>query len=273
MAEKFLGEFLVTNQILTREQLDIALMCQKENNILLGALAIQKQYLTPAQVSAIYAEQQRTNEKFGSIAMDKGYLSQAQLQDLLLIQAENHIYLGEAIVKKGLLAAEQMQEYLNVYEKKIKKHSIVFEQELALIPIKEILVPALTITTNYFYRAGLVIKPDAIVDREIESPYKFLAEQYIDDHKYYYGLLLPRDQFGFIYRVLLGTDDPDDLEQKYEDFEQMLFNLNYLICTELHKQGFRCKHGAATSCAYDSSQCTIIKMIAPLSCFYLTYYY
>ncbi|MDY6989935.1 MAG: hypothetical protein SWQ30_17975 [Thermodesulfobacteriota bacterium] len=277
MSARFFGEFLVENGALTSAQLDSALAHQKQNNVLVGALAVKKGYMTQGQVDEIVTLQRKLNDKFGQIAIEKKYLTMDQLGTLLGMQAENHLYLGEAIVRMGLVDAEKTQTHLNAYLRESRKETFRFDLELKSVPIREIVEVIVEISTTYFYRLGLMAKVDGLTTTD-DVPDGFLghvlfAEQDVNKTKCTFGLVMGKVLFGYLIDVLCGGVKALRFEDKHEQLAEMVYYMNYNICEELKKRGYKASYGPATSIAPQTPKKTIIKMKTVVSPFYLAYYH
>lgn len=277
MTAKFFGEFLIEKQALTVEQLEYVLAYQKKNNSLLGEMAIQANYMTEKQVVEVLYAQEKTSDKFGQTAVQMKLLTMEQLKRLLLIQADNHVYLGEAIVQVGLIDGEKVNKYLNEYTKEVRKQAIIFTQQLESIPVKDVLQHIIDITLKYFSRLGFLVKADSVV-KEDEMPDEtqarvFFAGQIIDKVNYYYGLIFDEDSLNSIMGFLVGDNARSlTVEEKYDNMDQIVFNINYIICKNLKKIGHKTKHCAAGSLPSKRSRIAVIKIKTVFSPFYLAYY-
>ena len=112
---QFFGQYLISAEVVTQDQLDDAVSFQKAVNLPLGALALSKALLSERQVLQIHTQQRRTDQPFGEIAVHRGFLTRDQLDELLKEQAEARILLGEALVQKGHLTRDQLNGALIDY--------------------------------------------------------------------------------------------------------------------------------------------------------------
>jgi len=156
---QFFGQYLITAEVVSQEQLDDAVSFQRAVNLPLGALALSKALLDERQVLQIHTQQRRTDQPFGEIAVQRGYLTRDQLDELLKEQAEARILLGEALVQKGHLTRDQLNEALIDY------HTAQADAEQAVkrayddLPDADLARLATEITTRMLLRlAGQVCK-------------------------------------------------------------------------------------------------------------------
>lgn len=116
MGVKFIGQFLLEQGAVTREQLLLATNLQEERNRPLGVLAAEKGYLTPAQAERINREQQTTDRRFGELALSMGLLTDAHIKDLLDTQKANRIRIGEALVELGAMSAAAFETHFAAFQ-------------------------------------------------------------------------------------------------------------------------------------------------------------
>jgi CheY-specific phosphatase CheX len=116
MGVKFIGQFLLEQGAITREQLLLATNLQEQRNRPLGVLAAEKGYLTPAQAERINREQQTTDRRFGELALGMGLLTEAQIKDLLDTQKSTRIRIGEALVELGALSAAAFDQQFAAFQ-------------------------------------------------------------------------------------------------------------------------------------------------------------
>jgi len=277
MKAKFFGEFLIEKQVLTVGQLESVLAYQKKNNTLLGELAVRANYMTDRQVIDVLSAQEKTGEKFGKTAVQMKLLTMEQLKKLLLIQVDSHVYLGEAIIKAGLINGERVNKYLNDYSKEVRKQEIIFTQQLETIPVKDILYDIIDITVNYFSRLGVLVKADSVVvedempDESLE--HVFFSSQIIDKVNYHYGLIFDENSLNSIMDFLVGVNSRSlTIEEKHDNMDQIVFNINYIICKRLRKNGHKTRHRAAGSLPSKRNRIAVIKMKSIFLPFYMAYY-
>jgi hypothetical protein len=250
MSVQFFGEYLVHKQVITIDQLESAIRYQKQGNQQIGRLAVQCGYMSEEQVEKVIALQSRINDKFGQIAIQQNFLSRGQLEKLLTAQAENYIYLGEVISKMGIKDSQTINTHLNQYRRETNKHNIHFDMELNELPENEVLRHLVDSSVNYFFRLGVMVKKDALIQQEElpkDSPmHSFFAKQMINRQDYFFGIIIPDALLAYFVETILGDESRNlSVEEKNMLLDEVVYNLNYVICNELKKKGYNAKYGAS----------------------------
>ncbi len=115
MYAQFFGNFLLSHNVVTKEQLLSAMLQKETNRPRLGTLAMYAGYMTASEVEQIHILQTHRDERFGKLAVDTGLLTQEQLDDLLATQAPDYLVLGEALVKDGIIDYHQLERLIAEY--------------------------------------------------------------------------------------------------------------------------------------------------------------
>ena len=112
MAAKFLGQFLLEQGLIDRQQLLDALDAQRRSNPVLGELAQALGMLDYIQTARIHERQRRDDKRFGDVALDMGLLTGEQVGTLLDQQKRRRRLFGDILVERGALSREQLQQSL-----------------------------------------------------------------------------------------------------------------------------------------------------------------
>ena len=86
MYAQFFGTFLLSHNVVTKDQLLSALGKKSSQHMKLGTLAIMKGYMTANEVDNVIISQTHNDCRFGDLAVREGYLTQEQVDEL-----ESHI--------------------------------------------------------------------------------------------------------------------------------------------------------------------------------------
>ncbi len=106
-----LGELLVSNGLLTEEQLVAALEEQKEKRRLLGEIIIDCGYTTKEKLEAVLAHQY--GSVLGEILIKKGHVTFEQLQNAMEDQKSSSKTLGEILIDRGYVAESDLMDGLS----------------------------------------------------------------------------------------------------------------------------------------------------------------
>lgn len=117
MFSQYFGNYLLTKDIITLEQLKDVMYVQRSVHIKIGILAVNSGLLTAAQVEEIHHLQTKMDKRFGEIAIDKGYINSEQLDSILSEQQNAHLMLGQALMDRGYMTLTEVETALNNYKR------------------------------------------------------------------------------------------------------------------------------------------------------------
>lgn len=116
MYAQFFGNYLLSRNAITKEQLVAAMQKKSSEQIKLGTLAIHAGYMTAGEVEHIIIEQTHHDKRFGELAIQEGYLTEQQVTELLKSQSPDFLLLGQVLVEDGYLTHQQLQDLIIDYE-------------------------------------------------------------------------------------------------------------------------------------------------------------
>jgi len=116
MAVKFFGQYLVENNLVSREVLLKAIELQDQKNLKLGEMALSMGYLTDKDIERAHNAQMSKDMKLGDLLVDMGILTLAQLDDVITRQKNTHLYIGEALVQVGAITTDQLLQHLKAFK-------------------------------------------------------------------------------------------------------------------------------------------------------------
>lgn len=117
MFSQYFGHYLLSRELITKDQLADALEFQQSVHVKFGVIAINEGYMTPAQVEEVHEKQKQMDKRFGEIAVELGYLTNEQVESLISYQKPNYLFLAQALVDKKYMTFEQFASALNEYKK------------------------------------------------------------------------------------------------------------------------------------------------------------
>lgn len=121
MFSQYFGQYLLNRELISREQLTIALNDQQSVHVKFGVIAVDEGFMTASQVEEVHEKQKQVDKRFGEIAIDFGYLTTNQVEALVANQKQNHLFLAQAIIDRAYMTIEQFGEALKAYK---KEHSL-----------------------------------------------------------------------------------------------------------------------------------------------------
>ena len=112
MISYLLGNYLVEEGFMTKEQLSHVISMQEKIRVKLGLIAVSEGMLTLDQADAINRLQQTLDKRFGDIAVEKGYLTDAQVGSLLKMQGNEYLTFAQTLVDEGIVTMDKLQLFL-----------------------------------------------------------------------------------------------------------------------------------------------------------------
>jgi len=244
---QFLGQFLVSQGHVTRDELEAALDFQEENNLPLGALALSKGLLNERQLLIVHAQQMNTEDRFGEVAVRRGFLTRHQLDELLREQKEARILIGDALVRAGAVDADTLAVAVQQYRVVQERAQEQVDAELRALPDAHLISPAIQLTTRLLLRmCGLVAKVAAVSQDTRLAHFDYALWQEVEGTRpFTYALHLDGiDLLDLSEAVLYALDDetalPDEVDPMVLDVGKEFVNILVgHLCTWLDREGHR----------------------------------
>ncbi|MEX1030120.1 MAG: hypothetical protein WDZ91_08780 [Paenibacillaceae bacterium] len=130
MFAQYFGQFLLNQDLITSNELEKALIAQKDTRVKLGVLAINRGFMTAEQVEAVHQAQTRMDKRFGEIAVDLGFIQEDIIDELLSAQPSAHLALGQALIDHEIMRYEAFSRALSQYK---QENSLSNEQFQAIV--------------------------------------------------------------------------------------------------------------------------------------------
>lgn len=116
MYAQFFGNYLLSRDIVTGEQLLSAMQKASSTKIKIGTLAIHAGYMTASEVDRVVILQTHQDKRFGELAISEGYLTEMQVTELLKAQNPDFLLLGQALVEEVILDNQRLQDLIIDYQ-------------------------------------------------------------------------------------------------------------------------------------------------------------
>ena len=116
MYAQFFGNFLLSRNVVTPEQLIIAINKESSSRIKLGTLAMYHNLMTANEIDDIVVAQTHEDKHFGEIAIEREYLTEEQVNSLLSEQSPDYLLLGQILIEEGILTNAQLESLIVDYE-------------------------------------------------------------------------------------------------------------------------------------------------------------
>ncbi|MGH8076912.1 MAG: chemotaxis protein CheX [Lysobacter sp.] len=152
MAAKFLGQVLLEQGLINKDQLLAALEIQRASNPMLGELAQAHGMLDAAQAQMINTRQRSEDKRFGDIAQSLGLLSAAQVDELLAQQKSQRKLFGEILVEQNMLSREQVEQALQAQQAERDDAVQALELGVAGHPMGDVIGVAISTSSKLFTR-------------------------------------------------------------------------------------------------------------------------
>lgn len=129
MYAQFFGNFLLSHELITTEQLLAAMEHKNANRPRLGTLAMHAGYLSASEVEHIHIVQTHKDKKFGEIAVDLGLLSQAQVDELVALQVPDYLAFGQALIDMGIIDTYEWERLVADYISENEINELDFSED------------------------------------------------------------------------------------------------------------------------------------------------
>lgn len=115
MYAQFFGNYLLSHELITKEQLLAAMEQKATDRPRLGTLAMHAGYMSASEVEHIHILQTHQDRKFGELAVEIGILTQEQVDELLNNQAPDYLALGQALMDAGIIDNYELERLIIEY--------------------------------------------------------------------------------------------------------------------------------------------------------------
>lgn len=116
MFDQIFGNYLVSSNKLTEQQLKEVIAKEKTIRVKMGLLAVAEKLMTAEQAEEINQLQAIRDQRFGDLAIEKGYLTEEQISNLLKKQGNIYMLFVQTILDKGYMTLEEVEAALAEYQ-------------------------------------------------------------------------------------------------------------------------------------------------------------
>lgn len=230
MAVKFFGQFLVENNLVSRDALLGAIELQEQRNLKFGEMAISTGYVTREEIERAHNAQLSHDMKLGDLLVEMGILTLNQLNDIITRQQNTHLYIGEALVQLGALSSDQLQEYLAAF----KKDQAPFVSERIELPAGISNGPVWEMTADLTYKMvtrvlGLQFRPGKCRTVDVvDSNFMMAALDLVGDVEARYILSVSEGIQKEVARAILREESVDS--EPVEVLEDTVMEFINVVC-------------------------------------------
>lgn len=118
MVEYILGDYLVEEEKISKEQLDEIIEKMDKVRVKLGLIAVAEGMMTMEQADEVNRLQATMDKRFGDIAVEKGYLTDEQIGNLLKAQGNTYMAFAQVLVDAGIIKMEEIDTLWEGFRKK-----------------------------------------------------------------------------------------------------------------------------------------------------------
>lgn len=115
MYAQFFGNYLLSHELITKEQLLAAMEQKNTKRPKLGTLAMHAGYMSASEVEHIHILQTHQDRKFGELAIEVGILTPEQVDELLCTQSPDYLALGQALMDAGVIDNFELERLIIEY--------------------------------------------------------------------------------------------------------------------------------------------------------------
>lgn len=117
MVDYILGNYLVENGKISKEQLKEILKKQDSVRVKLGLIAVAEGMMTQEEADKVNRLQAIRDKRFGDIAVEEGYLTEMQVSKLLKEQGNTYLMFVQALLDENLFAMDEWEWLLDNFKK------------------------------------------------------------------------------------------------------------------------------------------------------------
>jgi CheY-specific phosphatase CheX len=122
MVGMFIGQYLLVNGHISRDQLLAAVENQKKQNSTLEEIALEENFLDANQIDMVDTIRRYSGDSFEEIVLAKKLLDEEQLGKLVKLQKDRNIMLGQSMVQLGIMTMERFDELFEKFRQDQKKY-------------------------------------------------------------------------------------------------------------------------------------------------------
>ena len=131
---KKLGEILITQGMITNEQLVEALQVHKRTGVALGTVLVNLGYITEEDLTGVLGAQIQLDQRkrIGEILIDQGLITQDQLQQALEEQKKTGMLIGKCLIDLKFVSEDKLVDALSAQLdiQRVVLENFNFNQEL-----------------------------------------------------------------------------------------------------------------------------------------------
>ena len=116
MYTQFFGNFLLSRNVVTPDQLILAIGKESTSHIKLGTLAMYHNLMTANEIDDIVIAQTHEDKHFGELAVERHYLTEDQVNRLLSEQSPEYLLLGQILIEEGIITNADLEDLIIDYE-------------------------------------------------------------------------------------------------------------------------------------------------------------
>lgn len=116
MHTQFFGNYLLSRNIVTSEQLIDAIIKTSANHVKLYTLAIYHNMMSSVEVNDALEQLAEEGKDFNEVAIERHYLTEDQISQLIASPGPDYLLLGQILVEDGIITFTDLEDLILDYE-------------------------------------------------------------------------------------------------------------------------------------------------------------
>lgn len=189
------GKYLVSEGIITSDQLEDIKQEQSKARVKMGLIAVAEKMLTDKQADEINRKQAVEDKRFGDIAIECGYLTLEDVSRLLDLQGNPYMQFCQIVTDKEYLTLEQVENAIAGYQKDNN-----FSDEM-MDGIKagdlDVIIPIFVKDEAVSEAAGIAIRTlNRLISTDLWMDHAYIVEKWECDNSTWQNLIIDCEYFS-----------------------------------------------------------------------------
>lgn len=211
------GNYLVAQEVITKEEYRELIEKQLSARVKLGTIAVAEGMLTQEQVDTLHRMQMQYDKRFGDLAVENNMLTDEQVGALLKKQGDPYMKFLEVILASGKVSVSAVDEYLTAFQKEKGFN----KEEMDALKNDDIdkLLPAFIFSSKPYVTelASLVLRN---INRFVTRDFYFDAIRHVNKLDYKYLAVQKTVGDNLIYLGVSQCDEGDGFAQVASGFAE-----------------------------------------------------
>jgi hypothetical protein len=242
MPIKFLGQYLLEQGVVAREELLDGIQHQQSVKLPLTVLALKNQLLSEKQLAALDLEAEDSGIGLLELAIRKGLLKFSQLEELARQPARKWMCLAEALLRRRHVSLRDMGSLLDQYAREFDQEDALEQMSLSSLPERNVVSAFVNATVDillHYTRQIVKISSVSRIRPVLRPEHQTFGQRVIGDRTFHYLLelspALVRSLATHVMQAPQTTIDATVLDSVTEFVNVVVGN----ACTRMNMEGYR----------------------------------